>query len=311
MTRPRTTPAPDARRDPTPVAARWRALAPVPRGCLLVSAALVASGLVHLGVLVTTGGSWSGPLSWRKPTTFGVSFGLTLATVIWVAGLLPLRARWRDLLLGGFATACVVEVLLITVQAWRGQPSHFGVDAAAAGPVGAAAAGGAAVIVVTMLAATLASLRPMPRTAPSMRLALRAGLASLMVALALGVYMLARGMVLSRGAGDVDGAFAFTAGIKPGHAATMHGVLVLPALAWLLARTGHDEGVRLAIVRAACVGYGVLAGVVVVEVLAGIDPYDPSAAQVPATVLAAVGALVLLGAGLTAVLSWWRHGSTK
>jgi hypothetical protein len=43
------------------------------------------SGLVHLGVLVVAGGSWQGPLSWRKPMTFGLSFELTLITISWVS----------------------------------------------------------------------------------------------------------------------------------------------------------------------------------------------------------------------------------
>lgn len=66
--------------------------------------------------------------------------------------------------------------------------------------------------------------------------ALRAasGFASLLIALALGVYMLARGLFIYRAELDADpaAAFAFSAGIKPGHAATMHDVLVLPGLAW-------------------------------------------------------------------------------
>lgn len=96
-------------------------------------------------------------------------------------------------------------------------------------------------IVVTMTLATLAVWRPLPGVAPSMRLALGVGFASLLVALALGVFMLARGMVISLSAdGGAAAAFASSGGVKPGHAATMHGVLVLPALAWLCrARTGR------------------------------------------------------------------------
>ena len=65
----------------------------VERGCYLLAVALMVSGLVHLRVLVVSGGSWSGPLSWRKPATFGLSFGLTLATVTWV---LSFRRYDRD-----------------------------------------------------------------------------------------------------------------------------------------------------------------------------------------------------------------------
>jgi hypothetical protein len=281
----------------------WRDATRVERGCYLLAAALGVSGVVHVGVLLATGGSWSGPLSWRKPATFGISFALTLATITWVSSFVP-RLRRRPAFLAVFAFACLVEVLVITVQAWRGRTSHFGVVGAGGGVVAAAAAAGAVAIVVTMAVATVAAWRPMPDVAPSMRLALRVGFASLMVALALGVLMLARGMVISRSPdGGVAAAFAFSGGIKPGHGATMHGVLVLPALAWLLSFADRTEGFRLTVVRVACLGYALLAGVVVVEVLATVDPFDVAAAPLAATVLAATGTLLLVGAGVATLRS--------
>ena len=73
---------------------------PVERACYAVGATLIASGLFHLGVLLVTGGSWQGPVSWRKPITFGVSFGLTLITIAWVASYISLGRRTRTWLLG-------------------------------------------------------------------------------------------------------------------------------------------------------------------------------------------------------------------
>jgi hypothetical protein len=57
----------------------------------LVGVVLLATGLVHAGIWAVVGGSAQGPLSWRKPTTFGVSFGLTTLTLSWVATWLPVR----------------------------------------------------------------------------------------------------------------------------------------------------------------------------------------------------------------------------
>jgi len=279
-------------------AATWRAASTVERGCYVLAGVLTVSGVVHAAILVATGGSWAGPLSFRKPASFGVSFGLTLATVTWVLGLLPRRPVPG--LLVPFAAACTAEVVVITVQAWRGLTSHFGVAGPGKGVVAGAAAGGAVVIVVTMTVATVLVWRPLPDVASEMRLALRAGFASLLVALALGVYMLARGVVISRGDPSGAAAFAFSAGVKPGHAATMHGILVLPLLARLLAGTDRPERFRLAVVRLAAAGYGLLAGVVVVEVLAGIDPL--AGTSVVGTVLAALGAAALIAAvGVTIV----------
>lgn len=281
----------------------------VERACYAVAALLILSGLVHLGVLVGTGGPWSGPLSFRKPATFGLSFGLTLATLTWVLSLVTLRARTRAVVLTALAAASVVEVVVITVQAWRGLPSHFGVAGPGAGLVAAGAAAGAVAIIVATAVATVAVWRA-PDPAPSMRLALRAGFAALLVALALGAYMLARGMVLAVGSADVAGAFAFTATVKPGHAATMHGVLVLPALAWVLSFADRPERFRLAVVRAATAGYALLAGVVVAEVLAGIDPLTATA-PVLGSAAAVAGTAVLVGAGVVGLAATLGGGRTR
>ncbi|MFD6812642.1 hypothetical protein [Enteractinococcus coprophilus] len=52
---------------------------------------LIASGVFHGIVLLVTNGSFDGPLSWRKPLLFGLSFGITAVTIALVA--LPLRLR--------------------------------------------------------------------------------------------------------------------------------------------------------------------------------------------------------------------------
>lgn len=118
----------------TPVsdlAGTWQQSSTIERACYALAAVLVISGVVHAAILVATGGSWDGPLSFRKPASFGVSFGLTLATITWVLGRLPRRAPAGILV--PFALACLAEVVVITVQAWRGLPSHFGVTGPGAG----------------------------------------------------------------------------------------------------------------------------------------------------------------------------------
>ena len=54
-------------------------------------ALLVASGLFHAMVYLVDGGGWEGPLSWRKPIVFGLSFGLTVLTVTWFMSFLRPR----------------------------------------------------------------------------------------------------------------------------------------------------------------------------------------------------------------------------
>jgi hypothetical protein len=273
--------------------------------CYLVGAVLIASGLFHLGVLLVTGGSWQGPVSWRKPATFGLSFGLTLITIAWVASYVPLGRRTRALLLGAFLFACVVEVALITVQAWRRVPSHFNLETTVDGLIARVLAGGGAVLIVVIAALTVASWRPAPTVAPSMRLAVRAGLAALDVALLVGALMIATG-VARVAAGDQQAAYAAGGALKPAHAVTMHGVLVLPALARLLAGTRWPERRRVRVVWFAIAGYGLLAGVVVVESLASVDPLR---GPIMGTLLALAGTLMLVGAGLITVRAVIRRES--
>ena len=53
----------------------------------------MVSGLFHGLVYLVDGGGWEGPLSWRKPTVFGLSFGITLITLTWFLGFLR-PSRW-------------------------------------------------------------------------------------------------------------------------------------------------------------------------------------------------------------------------
>jgi hypothetical protein len=243
-------------------AERWRSLRPVERICWLVGAALIGSGLVHLVVAVADPRPWLGPLSWRKPVTFGLSFGTVLIAITWVAGYLPLTERRRRVLLGVFAADSVLEVAGITIQAWRHVPSHFNNTTAFNSVIAYSLAGGGAVLVVVLTALALAAFRDptagapaagAPTTgapAPSMQLALRAGFALLLVGLASGAAMIARGEILIR-QGHRGAAYDTAGFLKWTHAVTLHAVLVLPAIAWWLARTERTEAERVRIVRLA------------------------------------------------------------
>jgi hypothetical protein len=72
-------------------------------------------------VFLVDGGPWEGPVSWRKPTTFGISFGLTLITIAWVSSYLVMRPRTRAWLLGVFAADCV-QIVKGTVLVRQGHP---------------------------------------------------------------------------------------------------------------------------------------------------------------------------------------------
>jgi hypothetical protein len=85
---------------------------PVERACYLIGAVLVISGLFHLGVFAFGDRSWYGPLSWRKPATFGLSFGITLISITWVSSYLRLAERTRAWILEGQDHGPADEVLV-------------------------------------------------------------------------------------------------------------------------------------------------------------------------------------------------------
>jgi hypothetical protein len=229
----------------------------VEQACYVIGAMLIASGGLHLVIAGLDDRSWSGPLSWRKPATFGLSFGLTLVWVTWVSSYLRLSTRARSWLLGIFAVDCIVEVLGITVQAWRHLPSHFNTRTTPDAAIAYTLAGGGAVLIIVLGAFAVTALRGRIEASPSMRIALRVGFPLLMAGLFSGVAMIVRGTSLIR-AGDESG-YAAAGYLKWFHAITLHALPVLTAFAWLLARSHLSEARQTRIVAAASAVYAALA----------------------------------------------------
>lgn len=254
--------APPARPSPVRPVWReaWRGVRPTERLCHVTGAVLVLSGLAHLVVFAVDGGPWDGPVSWRKPVTFGLSFGLTLIAITWVTSYLRVGTRLRSALLVVFAADCVVEVGGITLQAWRRVPSHLNMETGFDTAVSMTLAVGGGVLVVLLTVFAVVSFRNRPVGPLGMPLALRSGFAVLLVALASGAVMIARGVVLTR-TGHQEAAYHSTAPLKPLHGVSLHAVLVLPALAWLLSHTPWSDRTRQRVVHTAvgCYAAAVLA----------------------------------------------------
>ena len=232
---------------------------PVERAAYTVGALLILAGLIHVAILLISGGSWEGPLSWRKPATFGLSFGVTLINVTWIAASVSLKDRTRMLLLGIFAAACVLETSLVSLQAWRGVPSHFNVETPFDGAVAQTLAVGGFFLVAVVVMLTIAAFRdqtllPLPR-----RLAVRTGLVALLGAQVAGGVMIATGMRLVF-AGDPQLAYATGGWLKHVHAVLMHGILVLPLLAWMISRTHWDERAQSRVMWTGIALYAVVVG---------------------------------------------------
>jgi hypothetical protein len=268
----------------------WRHGEPVERLGYVVGALLLLSGLVHLGILVFGGRSWTGPLSFRKPAVFGLSFGVTLITIVWVASFLQISKRTRSVLLSAFTIACIVETVLVSLQAWRGVSSHFNVETTFDALVARSLAVGGVALVVIVVVLTRIAFRGNAAVPVSLHVAIRVGFVVLCVAMAVGAIMIAEGMMLVF-AGQPERAYAAGGVLKPTHFITMHAILVLPALAWLLSFVGWNEQQRLRLVLVAAVGYLGLATVVAAANVVGMQPRQ---LPVIAALLGSLGAFAVL-----------------
>ena len=251
-------------------------------------ALLVLSGVVHGGVYLVDGGAWTGPLSWRKPTVFGLSFGITLLTVTWLLGFLrPGRlAGW--LVVGIFSIASLGEVFLISMQTWRGVPSHFNNTTAFDEAVFSTM--GKLVLVVGVMTAVVTVWAFLRIDAPaSLALAIRLGLVLMLVSQGVGVQMIAEG----------GNTFGSQGALKVPHAVTLHAVQVLPALALVLLVSDTPERRRVRIVGLGAVGYAVLIASTMVQTYAGRAPLDLTVAT---SALAAVGLALLVASAALALL---------
>src|SRR3569833_2372361 len=84
-----------------------------------------------------------------------------------------------------------------------------------------------AALIATLATLTVRALGANLDAAASTRLALRAGFVTLLIALASCAVMIARGVILVR-TGHQRAAYSAGGFLKPVHAVTMHGILVLP-----------------------------------------------------------------------------------
>ena len=244
------------------------------------AALLVLSGLFHLGVYAVDGGPWQGPVSWRKPVVFGLSFGITLATNTWFATFLRPGRVLGWLLVGLYSLASLTEVFLISMQRWRGVPSHFNdsttFDATVFSWMGMMVTVIAALTVVVAVWSWVRIDAP-----PSLALAIRLGLLLVLVSNGVGMQMIAEG-------GNTFGA---AGALKVPHAVTLHAVQVLPALALVLLAGRSTEMRRVRVVELGAAGYVVLIGATMVQTYAGRGPLDLDVASV---------VFVLLGVGMLA-----------
>ena len=264
----------------------WSSRRPYQTVSWAIGAALIVGGLVHLAVFAFDTRPWAGPVSWRKPATFGLSFGLTTLTLAWISGLLRYR-RMLAVATLAVAVGSLVEVSLVAMQAWRGVPSHFnqatGFDSAVFSLMGITVAVIAAGIVVI----TFYAFRSFDAD-PAMVVGVRVGLLVLLAAQALGAAIIGNGLALGQSPTQTNLAtFGEAGAMKVPHAVTMHGIQILPIYALLLASTSLAPRRRRNLMWVGAAGYAGLALASVLQTFQG---------RAPLSLTPVSGAIVLLSA---------------
>lgn len=267
-----------------------------------LGAVMMLSGLFHLGVFLVDGGSWKGPVSWRKPVTFGLSFGVTTITLAWIAGMLRYR---RSLAVATVVVAVTsaLEVFLVAMQKWRGVPSHFNDNTAFDSGIFSLMGLTVAVLGVAIVVIAVFALKPFDAD-PAMVVGVRVGMLVLIAAQLLGGAIIANGQIIDKDPLETDLAIFGSAGLmKLPHAVTMHAIQVLPILALLLAATALPARRRRNIMWIASSGYFGLILAVALQTFGGRAPFDLTPASIGVLLASLVlGAVAIfgLGAGLFA-----------
>lgn len=288
------------------VAHLWSHVRPVTsqqRFLFLVGAILLTSAVIHGGIAVValiSGEEWAGPVSWRKPVVFAGSFGMLSLTGVWILRLLhPTRWLWLPaVVLGVFS---LLEVAAITLQKWRGVPSHFNnestFDAIVFGVMGVSV-----VMVVLVLAILLAWVFAKFRGNGGERLAAIVGLIGLLVAGYLGNKMIEVGLEQSMTTGSVPFEVVFGAegSAKLAHFTGMHLIQFLAVLAIMTPARR-----RIALVAVGAAGSLAVFVPITLTAFAG-EPWLTPAPAVGA--LGLFGLVMVLAASALSVRSFVREG---
>ena len=227
--------------------------------------ALIASGIFHTGVLLVTGGTLAGDVSWRKPILFGYSFGITVIALAWVMTFLLKKTLFGWLITVVLGITVFGEVGLITMQQWRGVPSHFNLST----PFDAAVfnAMGFFIIFISLTIALITIWSFFVLYAPnSLKWAIRIGMLILFISQVFGQLIIFNG----------SNTFGAAGAMKLPHFLSLHGIEILPAIALLLFFSNWNERRRTHIVLLAAAGYAGLLAVSAYQTFSGLPPFQMS-----------------------------------
>ncbi len=230
-------------------------------GCLLV-----CWGLVHLGAWLLSSAPWEGDTSLRKPALFGLSGGVTLLSLFWLQRLLPRTGIDRGLALVT-STAMLLEVALISMQQWRGVPSHFNRNTSLDRWIDSSITGLISIVLLALLIYAYRTFFTM-RGPPDQRLAWQSGMAFLLMSCLIGVAILIYG--IGRVAhGENPHVFGNAGVIKFPHGIAIHAIQALPLACWLMALLGIGLDRRIIVLKSLNISISILLIYSLVQTLGG------------------------------------------
>ena len=245
------------------------------RGLAAVGLVNLVAAAVFLMLLQIDDTSVLGVNRWNKPAKFGLSVGLYLWTVAWFLPSLQVGRRAISAIGWTIAVLMFFENLLIFTQAIRGTRSHFNFDTGLDGAIFGWM--GLLVLLNTLMLVVLTALFVF-RAADGPRAwiwSIRIGLFILLLGSAVGGFMIRNGGY-SVGADDggpglpvVD--WNVDAGdLRVAHLIGLHGIQVIPFVAFLLGRSRLDTRRRLITLGIFSAGYALLGALLFWQAVEGI-----------------------------------------
>ena len=219
---------------------------------------LLASAVFHTVVLIVTDGTLRGDVSFRKAISFGEAFGLTAISLAWFLTFVPKKRVIWWTLSSIYVVATFVEVFLVTMQVWRGEPSHFNIstpfDAGVFNLMGVSIGLHAPLILGILLCSVFFYKAP-----TIFRWAITSGMLLLVSSIVFGIVMIINNS-------NTIGLFGQ---MKVPHALALHAPQVLTILALLLSFTDFSETKRIRFVIVGVLSYSALVGITAVQAFNG------------------------------------------
>ena len=186
---------------------------------------------------------------WSKPVKFALSFGLHLATLLWLASLLTHEAQQNlstRLAILAASVASVIEVFYVALQSARGRASHFNFETQFESLMYFGVMGGAAMVIVMATFALGVSVLKNPKPSLSTGLRMGAGWGAIFCAIATLIVAGALASGRFSGAGPWIGSIRTDAGglpivgwsrsvgdLRVPHFFATHLIQLLPLVGWL------------------------------------------------------------------------------